>query len=155
MKVDHFQVIGDGKKGECCPECVANWDGSDIYEYFLEAKFNPNHEKHNFYQGKTLDEIKDTASSYGWTELNPKRFRKIIGIDCYWDLDATEDELYDGISYWQCPECEVAWHRFNGNRTDKFIKASETDEFEELYRPNIIVRIRNKIYQTISVYLKL
>jgi len=128
-KVKKLKFSGDTKKGDCCPECMANWDGGDIYEHFLEAKFNPNHEQHDYYRDKTLSEIKETAGHYGWSEETPKRFSNLIGIDLSMDLNANEDEQYDGVSYWQCPKCKIAWHRFSGERTDKFVKSEKETEF--------------------------
>ncbi len=89
-QVKEFFYNNETKQGDCCPECRASWDGGDIYEHFLEAKFNPNHEQHDYYKEKTLVEIMKSAASYGWTEETPKRFGKVIGIDCSWDLDANK-----------------------------------------------------------------
>ena len=124
-KIENLKGLGTTNKGDCCPECDENWDGGDIYEHFLEAKFNPNHEQHDSYADKTLDDIKEAAGSYGWSEDNPKRFGKIIGVDCSRDLNADEEDRYDGVSYWQCPNCEIAWHRITGKRTEKFIKSGK------------------------------
>lgn len=126
MKVENFKYDNDTRKGDCCPECKASWDGGDIYEHFLEAKFNSYHEQHEYYKGKTLIEVKEAAVSYGWSDENQLRFGKVIGIDCSFDLNANDDEKYDGVSYWQCPECEIAWHRFTGERTDKFVKKTKS-----------------------------
>lgn len=121
-KVENFRVNNDTKKGDCCPECGANWDGGDIYEHFLEAKFNPNHEQHAYYKDKSLEKIRETASSYGWTEETPKRFGKIIGVELVYD----DPRHYDGVSFWKCPNCEIAWNRFTGNRTDEFVTKKAT-----------------------------
>lgn len=126
-KVENFKYIEDKtRKGDCCPECYASWDGGDVYEYFMGAKFNPHHEQHEYYKGKTIDEIKKVAGSYGWSDENQVRFGKLIGIDMSMDLNATDDERYDGVSYWKCPECEIAWNRFSGLRTDKFVTVKIT-----------------------------
>ena len=53
------------KRDHNCPECGADWYGGDIYEYFLEAKFNPNHEQYDHYKDMTLKEIKEVANGYG------------------------------------------------------------------------------------------
>ena len=133
MKVENYRYDNNTRKGDCCPECKASWDGGDIYEHFMEAKFNPYHEQHDHYKGKTVNEIKEVAASYGWSDENQVRFGKVIGIDCSWDLNANDDERYDGVSYWQCPECQIAWHRFKGFRTDKFVKKyTETDITEKI-----------------------
>lgn len=124
-KVENLKGLGITKEGDCCPECGAFWDGGDIYEHFLEAKFNPNHEQHDYYHDKTLAKIKETASDYGWSEEEPRRFGKLIGVDCSMDPNADEEDRYDGVSYWQCPRCEIAWGRFNGKRTDKFVKSAK------------------------------
>ena len=128
-------------KRDCnCPECGADWDGGDIYEHFLEAKFNPNHEQYDHYKDMTLKEIKEVANGYGWTEEIPRRWERVIGIDCSMDPeDNSEDGMYDGVSYWQCPECEIAWHRFKGYRTDKFVKKTPFDvPTEEIVEKQII-----------------
>lgn len=116
-KIEKYKIDHDTKKGDCCPECGGDWDGGDIYEHFLEAKFNPNHEQHEYYKDKTLDEIKKSAGSYGWTEETPRRFGKLIGIELPYD----DPDHYDGVSFWQCPHCEIAWNRFNGDRTERFV----------------------------------
>jgi len=124
MKLENFKYNNDTKKGDCCPECKGDWDGGDIYEYFLEAKFNPNHKQHYYYKDKSIKEINKTAGSYGWSAKALKRFGNVIGIDCSMDPDADGVDQYDGISYWQCPNCEIAWNRFSGERTGKFVKSA-------------------------------
>ena len=124
-KVENFKYRSDSQEGDCCPECNAAWDGGDIYEHFLEAKFNPNSEQHPYYKDMSIAEVKKAAGSYGWTEKTPRRFNNVIGVDLSMDPDAKGDDQYDGVSYWQCPECEIAWHRFKGTRTERFVKAKE------------------------------
>ena len=124
-KIENFKYNSDSLEGDCCPECNASWDGGDIYEHLLEAKFNPNNEQHTNYKDMSISDVKKAAGGYGWTEETPGRFGKVIGVDLSIDPDADGDDRYDGISYWQCPECEIAWHRFKGTRTDRFVKARE------------------------------
>jgi Zn-finger nucleic acid-binding protein len=104
-------------KGDSCPECGEMWDKGDIFEYFLEQKNNPESEGHNYYKDKTLKEIKETASSYGWSKKDKKRFSNLIGVELAYD----DPERYDGVSYWLCPGCNVSWSRFDGKRTERFI----------------------------------
>lgn len=99
-----------------CPECNARWKGDDIFEYFMRAKTDPNHEQHGYYKDRTDAEILETAGNYGWTEKTPRSFRHIIGVELSWE----DPERYDGVSYWQCPNCAIAWNRFTGKRTDRF-----------------------------------
>lgn len=40
----------------------------------------------------------------------PYRWSRIIGIE-------TDD--YDGISFWECPDCKARWDRFTGKRVDE------------------------------------
>ncbi len=149
-RVEFFKYNDDIRKGDCCPECKASWDDGDIYEYFMEAKFNPSHEQHNYYKNKTVNEIKDTAGSYGWSDKNQVRFGKVIGIDMSMDLNATDDESYDGVSYWKCPECNIAWNRFNGLRTDKFVKPKVDVIEEEKIIPDENNQFRQIIYNAIQ-----
>jgi len=132
MKVENLKIDNQTKKGDCCPECNGNWDGGDIYERYLKAKYDTTDEIHGYYKDKTLEELKETAASYGRTEENPTRFGNVIGIDMSMDLNATKEEQYDGISYWQCPKCQIAWNRWNGTRTDKFVKSAEASVIKKL-----------------------
>ena len=129
--VKNFLYDKENKKGDCCPECNATWDGGDIYERFLKAKFDSTDELHSSYKDKTLDEIKKAADDCGWSKETPTRFSKVIGMDLSMDPDAEGDDQYDGISYWKCPECDIAWHRFKGHRTDKFVPKSVDEYCEE------------------------
>lgn len=47
-----------------------------------------------------------------------KRWSKVIGMELSYD----DPEHYDGVSYWACPECGVAWCRWTGDRTERFVK---------------------------------
>lgn len=80
-----------------CPKCGANWDGGDIYEYFRKA-----------HPEKTDAENKESAECYGWRENNKEHFSHLIGIE----LSMDNPKYYDGVSYWQCPECGTTWNRF-------------------------------------------
>lgn len=76
-----------------CPICNCNWDGGDVFE-----------ELQLHYPDRSIEKIKDMASSYGWSEENPQRFSNLIGIEVLGE--------YDGISRWQCPCCKSEWDRF-------------------------------------------
>ena len=61
MKVDNFKINGhETSIGDCCPECGGLWDGGDIYERYVKAKFDKTDELHNYYKDKTVDEIINT-----------------------------------------------------------------------------------------------
>lgn len=123
-KVLEYFVSEETKIGDCCPECNTTWDGGDVYEFYLEAKFNPNHTFYEEFNKKSLKEILKISKNCGWTPRNKKRLSKLVGIDCSMSLDE-EDDSYDGVSYWQCPNCQIAWHRFKGYRTEKFKNIEE------------------------------
>lgn len=106
------------RKERNCPECGELWFGDDIFEYFLKQKTDPNTPQHECYKDKTDKEILETANMYGWSKEHPVKFNNIIGVELAYD----DPEHYDGISYWQCPGCGVAWHRFTGVRSERFIK---------------------------------
>lgn len=106
MEKDKFFITPETRCGEC-PECGTSWDGGDIFE---------NLKKDEFYKGKTDDEIKISASQYGWSEENKIRSSKLIGIELPWD----HPDHIEGISFWQCPECEVIWNRLTGEKTKNF-----------------------------------
>jgi hypothetical protein len=38
-------------------------------------------------------------------------YSRVIGIEI--------PGLYDGISYWQCPDCHASWDRWTGERSPK------------------------------------
>jgi rubredoxin len=40
----------------------------------------------------------------------PHKFSKLIGIE--------DPTIYDGISWWQCPNCKKVWDRFTGILVD-------------------------------------
>lgn len=45
----------------------------------------------------------------------PKKDRKYFGAAKYFSrLMGIEDDTYDGISWWCCPDCKVVWNRFSG-----------------------------------------
>lgn len=45
---------------------------------------------------------------------NHTHFSRLIGIELPYD----HPKRYDGVSYWQCPDCKVTWNRFTGERED-------------------------------------
>ena len=49
----------------------------------------------------------------------PENIRQHYGETTHWSrLIGIEDPLiYDGISWWQCPDCEARWDRWTGEKT--------------------------------------
>jgi len=95
-----------------CPECNTQWKGPDIFEHFMRAKIDPNHEQHESYKDKTIAEVYDIATNYGYSIEKPKHFRYLIAIE----LEYNHPDHYDGVSYWQCPGCKEAWNRWTGKK---------------------------------------
>lgn len=83
-----------------CPSCKGNWDGGDIYEVLR---------LHTTYDKYSDEEVKKLAEDYGWSEKNKKHFSQLIGIEI--------SELYDGVSFWECPHCNKQWKRIKNNLT--------------------------------------
>ncbi len=107
-------MIGEPKEGDCCPECKTSWDGGDILEELVRLK-----DEGMGYQDYSDEDLIKAAGDYGWTSENKKRFGNLIGME----LSMDDPEHYDGVSYWACPECGVAWCRWTGERTERFVKA--------------------------------
>lgn len=61
---------------------------------------------HNSWVG---DEIpKEYRHLYG----NSKNFSRLIGIEDW--------KKYDGVSYWECPDCKTIWNRFTNKIVDDY-----------------------------------
>jgi uncharacterized C2H2 Zn-finger protein len=74
-----------------CPNCKTSWNKEDIFIYFLKKYINP---------------IKAyrTAMMYGYNIFTRRyHFRRLRGIEIRGE--------YDGVSYWECPECNMIWQR--------------------------------------------
>lgn len=88
-----------------CPSCKASWDGGSILETFLKQR----------------DQAKPGGFRYGWTDEEvekdmkecyspPYRWGREIGIELAYDHPLH----YDGVSYWECPDCKTTFNRFTG-----------------------------------------
>ena len=88
-----------------CPECNMSWDGGDIFDSFRPQPW---------FKDKTDEEVMEhVKESYG----EPYKFSKIVGIE--------DPKLYDGASWYMCPECNSRWDRWTGEIVkddDKFKK---------------------------------
>lgn len=67
---------------ETCPNCNADLQAGEIPEEYLRKGY------------------------YGdWNEGDPPRYySRLIGIEI--------KGVYDGVLYWQCPDCGHQWHRW-------------------------------------------
>lgn len=85
-----------------CPNCGVSWDGGSILESWKQMR-----EEGRFYINKSDEELeKDMKECYS----PPYRWGRLIGIE----LPYNHPKHYDGISFWQCPDCKTTWDRFTG-----------------------------------------
>jgi len=77
-----------------CPNCGVTWEGLEIpVGLRLTGSY-------------TEAQAIEAATHYGWTPENKKCFSiNMIGV---------ETAGYDGVSYWQCLECDTTIDRFTG-----------------------------------------
>lgn len=83
-----------------CPIC--NYQLKSDKNIYEELKNHPS------YKNWSDEKIKEAASHYGHTDKEPQYFSKLIGIELPYD----HPNHYDGVSYWQCPNCKTIWNRF-------------------------------------------
>lgn len=84
-----------------CPKCNSSWIGGSILEEFLKQR----------------DNAKEGGYRFGWTDEQVEESMK----ECYsppyvWKREIGIEILgqYDGISYYQCPDCKTTFNRFTG-----------------------------------------
>ena len=95
------------KKGQRdCPKCESSWDGGSILDTFIAQR-----DKGEYFVGKTDSEIEEyIKQSYA----PPYRWGREIGIE----LPYGHPKRYDGVSYWQCPDCKTTFNRFTGEEEE-------------------------------------
>ena len=96
-----------------CPKCGSDWDGGSILETFIKQR-----DEGTFWKDMSDQEIEeDMKQCYS----PPYRWGREIGIELPFD----HPEHYDGISYWQCPDCKATFDR------GTMVEVSE-DKFPEI-----------------------
>ena len=111
--IENYKISSETKEGDKCPECGGDWDGGDILDDLIKHK----NEGHETFVDKSHEELIEYASSYGWTLETPRRWGRIIGMELSYD----DPRHYDGVSFWMCTDCGIAWDRFSGDRTEEFL----------------------------------
>lgn len=81
-----------------CPECGADWRSAEI----------PRESLTKGYYGHNAPCHKKREWDYDFDPTVPcdcpvRYFSRLIGI---------EDATYDGVSWWQCPDCSARWNRW-------------------------------------------
>lgn len=88
----------EGHSHDVCPKCRAELCGGlilDTIHWDVEKR------------GPFTDEMRE--ASYG----NSTCFSRLFGIELPYD----DPNHYDGVSYWQCPDCHFTWDRFTGKES--------------------------------------
>lgn len=81
-----------------CPECNADWSAGDIFDVLRPQ---------DWCKDKSDDELRAHIQE---CYSPPYKFSRIIGIELPYDHPGH----YDGVSYWQCPDCKHNFPRFEG-----------------------------------------
>lgn len=94
-------------KTEECPKCGCSWYGGSIVEEFIKQRT----EGVKIWQGMTDEQIDEYVKD-GYSP--PYRWGRQIGIELSYD----HPNHYDGVSYWQCPDCDATFNRFTGKEEE-------------------------------------
>lgn len=79
-----------------CPKCGADWCAGDIFETF---------------RGQEWCKDKSDSELRAFIERSyapPYKFSRLIGVE----LPYNHPKHYDGVSYWECPDCPATFPRF-------------------------------------------
>jgi len=79
-----------------CPFCKADFDGGSILETFIKQR----EEGVESWKGMTNTQIEEKMKE---CYTSPYRWSRVIGIE--------DPSIYDGISYYRCPDCDKMWKR--------------------------------------------
>jgi rubredoxin len=91
-----------------CPECKSSWDGGSILETFIKGRDDGSHAWNKDMTDEEIEEyVKNSYSP-------PYRWGREIGVE----LPYNHPRHYDGISYWQCPDCKATFNRFTGEKEE-------------------------------------
>jgi hypothetical protein len=98
------------KNTTICPKCNADWDGGSIVDTFKKQR----DEGSEYWKDYSEEQIEEyVKESY----FPPYRWGRQIGIEVQGE--------YDGISYYQCPDCETIWDKFTGEECEPFKKLTD------------------------------
>jgi rubredoxin len=86
-------MITNEQKHGHCPSCKSNWDDGLIFDNFRKSK--------RYHEIPDEEIRKMVKESYGDPNAH---FSRLVGIE--------DPNVYDGILFWQCPDCESKFQRF-------------------------------------------
>ena len=103
-----------------CPKCGNSWDGGSILETFIKGRDDGTQSWCKDMTDKQIEE--DVKKMYS----PPYRWGREVGVELSWD----HPDYYDGVSYWQCPDCKTTWNRWTGDEEEikENINYTEHDE---------------------------
>jgi rubredoxin len=84
-----------------CPNCGTSWNAGDIFDSFRQQAI---------YINKTDAELKELVEKY---YAPPYKFSRLVGVE----YAHNHPQHYDGVSEWQCPDCQYSWYRFQPRPT--------------------------------------
>lgn len=92
------------EKGQrTCPKCNSNWDGGSILTEFIKQR----DEGVSCWKNMSDEQIEEYMKKY---YSPPYTWGREIGIELAYD----HPNHYDGIHYYQCPDCKTTFNRFTG-----------------------------------------
>lgn len=83
-----------------CPNCHFNWDGGNMLETLSKL---------DIFSGKSITELRQIASTYGWTPENQARFSNVIIITL-----GVAPLVPEEITFYQCPGCKYIFEPITG-----------------------------------------
>lgn len=99
----------DKQKTIICPKCGSDWDGGCIFETLIAQ------DRWKEYKDPITGKLRlPTEEAFREDIKNyyspPYRWSRIIGIE--------DPRVYDGVSWWKCPDCGAMWDRWTGEESD-------------------------------------
>lgn len=79
-----------------CPKCNADWCAGDIFDTLRTQ---------DWCKAMSDDDLRAHIRQF---YSPPYKFSRLIGVE----LPCTHPDHYDGVSYWECPDCEHQFPRF-------------------------------------------
>lgn len=94
------KVVTDIDAHGNCPACGANWCDQDIFTVLRGQ---------DWCKDKTDEELRAYIEQ---CYSPPYAFSRLIGVELPYD----HPQHYDGVSYWQCPDCSEKFQRVFSHR---------------------------------------
>jgi hypothetical protein len=95
-------------KDVICPRCDSNLRGEPIpAEHFVHDRSSQEHLRSVAAHQKYALRGECSCLPYGDLPPEERFYSRVIGIEV--------SEVYDGVLFWQCPDCGGRWHRWPEN----------------------------------------